>query len=376
MIKRIGLLACLAVGAVNAASPDPRIEQAVLPLPEDLRADATVFVYDYKNGGKRNVLRQGSNHVECQPRNDRGFTQCYPKATAKRRDYRAQLIAQGKDDEAIQQALMEAEQAGTIEPTPFGSIVYRLYEKNDRIQLLWVVLLPNAKAEDLALSLVSQRDNSLAGQGRPWMMREGTPSAHLMIPINGTPLSNRGARPTPLDDKAITDPIAQATLPLPEDLKAGATVVAYDGTTGARRVLRQGSSMIECRVRDASTGFTRCYHKDYGPEQDMRMKLAAEGKSSEDIAAAVSAARAAGTFPATRFGSARYRHYVGDDRLKLLWVLSLPNATSQQLGMPTGSQRNNSLAGKGTPWMMREGTPAAHLMIPINGTALSNPPAG
>jgi hypothetical protein len=40
--------------------------------------------------------------------------------------------------------------------------------------------------------------------------------------------------------------------------------------------------------------------------------------------------------------------------------------------MPTCSQRDNSLAGKGTPWMMLEGTPGAHLMIPINGTELSN----
>jgi hypothetical protein len=42
--------------------------------------------------------------------------------------------------------------------------------------------------------------------------------------------------------------------------------------------------------------------------------------------------------------------------------------------MPTGSQRDNSLAGRGRPWMMREGTPGAHLMIPINGTDLSNGP--
>jgi len=52
----------------------------------------------------------------------------------------------------------------------------------------------------------------------------------------------------------------------------------------------------------------------------------------------------------------------------------LPNATSVELGMPTGSQRDNALAGRGLPWMMREGTPAAHLMIPINSTEVSNKP--
>jgi hypothetical protein len=44
---------------------------------------------------------------------------------------------------------------------------------------------------DLGMSTESQRDPSLDGEGLPWMMREGTPSAHLMIPINGTELSNQ-----------------------------------------------------------------------------------------------------------------------------------------------------------------------------------------
>jgi hypothetical protein len=71
-------------------------------------------------------------------------------------------------------------------------------------------------------------------------------------------------------------------------------------------------------------------------------------------------------------GSIAYRLYEEDDRLKLLWVLRLPNATSAELGMSTAAQRDNSLAGRGLPWMMREGTASAHLMIPINGTELSN----
>ena len=71
-----------------------------------------------------------------------------------------------------------------------GSLAYRLYEEDDRLKLLWVLSLPNAMPEDLGMSLASQRDQSLAGAGRPWMMREGTPAAHLMIPINSTELSN------------------------------------------------------------------------------------------------------------------------------------------------------------------------------------------
>lgn len=367
----VGLLAGLcAVGTANAQSNDELIALAVRPLPEDLRAEATVYQYD--DAGERVVLREGSNHVECMPPDDNGFTSCAGKATAGRRDFSAKLSAEGLEGEELQAALAAAEAAGTIEPTPFGALFYRVYDKDDRIQLLWAVLLPNATADELGMSLESQRDNSLAGMGRPWMMREGTPGAHLMVPINGTDLSNNGGAKMKMDTKSLSDKVAQATLPLPEDLRAGAAVVEYDKATGARKTLREGSNMIVCQPRDEESGFTRCGHKDNLAEEDLRAKLKAEGKSNEDIQAAVAAAQEAGTIAPRKFGQLGYRLYEEDDRLKLLWVMRLPNATSAELGMPTGSQRDNALAGKGLPWMMREGTEGAHLMIPINSTELSN----
>lgn len=367
----VGLLAGLcAVGTANAQSNDELIALAVRPLPEDLRAEATVYQYD--DAGERVVLREGSNHVECMPPDDNGFTSCAGKATAGRRDFSAKLSAEGLEGEELQAALAAAEAAGTIEPTPFGALFYRVYDKDDRIQLLWAVLLPNATAEELGMSLESQRDNSLAGMGRPWMMREGTPGAHLMVPINGTDLSNKGGAEKKMNTKSLSDKVAQATLPLPEDLRAGAAVVEYDKATGARKTLREGSNMIVCQPRDEESGFTRCGHKDNLAEEDLRAKLKAEGKSNEDIQAAVAAAEEAGTIAPRKFGQLGYRLYEEDDRLKLLWVMRLPNATSAELGMPTGSQRDNALAGKGLPWMMREGTEGAHLMIPINSTELSN----
>ncbi len=356
-------------GVSGAQTKEEKIAQAVLPLPEELRAGAAV--YEYNEAGQRLILRGGSNHVECKPRDENGFTSCTSKKTAANRDFSAKLAASGLEGEELQAAMRAAEEAGEVEPMPFGTMFYRLYEKDDRIQLLWVVFLPNATADELGMSLASQRDNSLAGMGRPWMMREGTPSAHLMIPINGTALSNAGGAPERMDTKAITDLVVQGTLPLPEDLRDGATVITYD-ESGERQVLREGNNMIECRARDEASGFTRCYHKSLGPETDLRAKLAAEGKSNEEIGTAVTAARDSGVLATAPIGSIAYRLYEEDDRLKLLWVLRLPNATSVELGMPTGSQRDNSLAGQGLPWMMREGTPAAHLMIPINSTELSN----
>jgi DNA-binding transcriptional MerR regulator len=366
----VSVLGLVAFATASAQSTDEMIAQAIQPLPEDLRADAAV--YNYNDASERVMLREGSNHVECKPRDERGFTLCFPKNTAARRDFSAKLTADGLEGEELQAAVAAAEEAGTIEPTPFGSILYRLYEEDDKIQLLWVVLLPNATSEDLGMSTESQRDNSLAGMGRPWMMRPGTPQAHLMIPINGTDMSNAGGAKMAMDTKAIDDMVTQATLPLPEDLRAGATVVSYDKETGERKTLREGSNMIACQPRDEESGFTRCGHKDNLSTMDLQAKLGAEGKSNEEIQAAIAAAQEDGTIAPRKFGQLFYRLYEEDDRLKLLWVLRVPDATAADLGMPTGSQRDNSLAGQGTPWMMREGTQGAHLMIPINGTELSN----
>ena len=361
----LGLLAFATAGAQTVAE---QIEQAVTPLPDDLKADATI--YDYDEGGSRMVLRQGSNHVECKPRDERGFTICFPISSSARRDFSAALTAEGLEGDELQAAVAAAEVAGTIQPNQAGSILYRLYEENDRIQLLWVVLLPNMLAEDLGMSLESQRDPSLAGMGRPWMMREGTPGAHLMIPINGTDLSNDGGA-EPMDTKAVKDPIVQATLPLPADLREGAAVATYD-ETGQRTVLREGSNMIECQPRDENSGFTRCYHKENSPVVAMQAKLAGQGNSAQEVGAAINAAVDAGELPPRTFGSLAYRLYEEEDRLKLLWVLRIPNAMSTDLGMSTASQRDPSLDGEGLPWMMREGTSGAHLMIPVNGTELSN----
>jgi hypothetical protein len=160
--------------------------------------------------------------------------------------------------------------------------------------------------------------------------------------------------------------VAQAVLPLPEDLRAGATVVAYDATTGARNVLRQGTNAIECQPKDPTDGFTRCYNKILAPRRDLEAKLHAEKKSDKEIQEAVAAALKAGTIKAPPFGTMSYRLSSDEGRIKLLWVMSVPNATPESIGVSTVSQRDAALKGQGMPWLMLPGTPGAHVMIPIN----------
>jgi hypothetical protein len=187
-----------------------------------------------------------------------------------------------------------------------------------------------------------------------------TAAAALLLPLTAVPAL------------AQSDPrIAEALKPLPEDLKADATVVAYDKTTGARQVLRQGKNDIECQPK-AEDGFVRCYNKILAPRRDMEAKLRAEKKSDKEVSDAIAAATKAGTLKAPQFGTMSYRYSDDPSRIKLLWVMSVPNATPESLGVSTVSQRDAALKGHGMPWMMLPGTPGAHIMIPINATPLSS----
>jgi hypothetical protein len=338
-------------------SPDAQIAEAVQILPSDLQAGATVVTYD-KATGARQVLRQGTNFVECQPRMDDGFTRCYNKALGPRRDLEAKLRAEKKSDKEVTDAVQAALKDGTLKAPANGMMAYRGYDKRDRIQNLWVMSLPNATPESAGVSTASQRDAALEGKGLPWMMLPGTPGAHVMIPIN-PPVKN-----STVTDVAA-DPIAQATLPLPEDLRASATVYSYDKATGARNVLRQGTSFVECMPK-GDDGFTWCYNKVTAPRRDLQAKLRAEKKTDKEVQDAVAAATAAGTIKPTPFGTFSYRLYGKKDRIQLLWVMSVPNATPESIGVSEGSQRDDAIKGDGRPWLMLAGQPGAHVMIPIN----------
>ncbi len=183
-------LAAMMVPAVatqaRAQGNDALIKEAVQPLPDDLKAGATVVTYDEKTG-ERKVIRAGTNFIEYQPKAKDGFVRCYNKVMAPRRDMEAKLRAQGKSDKEVSDAIAAAMKSGELKPAPFGTISYRYSDDPGRIKLLWVISVPNATPEQLGISTESQRDAALKGNGKPWMMLPGTPGAHIMIPINPGP---------------------------------------------------------------------------------------------------------------------------------------------------------------------------------------------
>ena len=182
------LVASTANAQSRMMSKDDRIKEATLPLPEDLKAGATVVAYDEKTG-ERQVLREGTNFVECQPKAKDGFVRCYNKVLSPRRDMEAKLHASGKSDEEVTKEIQAALKDGRLKPTPFGTMSYRYSDDPGRIKLLWVISVPNATPETVGVSTASQRDAALKGNGKPWLMLPGTPGAHIMIPINPGPAS-------------------------------------------------------------------------------------------------------------------------------------------------------------------------------------------
>ena len=166
-------------GIAHAAgmSKDAQITQAVSALPAALRAGATVISYSPK--GEPMVLRQGSNDVICNPNpaNGKGFrVVCYGKSLEQQMNMQAKLAAEGKDMKAVRAAIADARKSGKLPTPPMGTTIYVHSGKTEAAaHELWVVLMPNAKAEDLGLP-------TKRGNGSPWMMLSGTPNAHIMIP--------------------------------------------------------------------------------------------------------------------------------------------------------------------------------------------------
>ncbi|MGC9197795.1 MAG: hypothetical protein ACP5E5_02520 [Acidobacteriaceae bacterium] len=173
-----------AANPATQPSVQDQIAQAVMALPPELRADATVVTYNPQTGA-RTVLRQGTNSLECEPAHPPdGFINCYSDLVAPRRELEAKLRAQKKTDKEIDQEMAAETKAGKLKEPPFGIMYYRLATKPGVIKWLWVFSVPNATTQSTGISTKSQRDAALQGHGLPWLMLAGTPHAHIMIPIN------------------------------------------------------------------------------------------------------------------------------------------------------------------------------------------------
>ncbi len=162
-----------------------------------------------------------------------------------------------------------------------------------------------------------------------------------------------------------TQQIAAAVLPVPEELRAGATVLAY-GADGQLRPIRTGSGAMICIGPDPShTEFhVACYHRSLEPFMARGRALRAAGLKGEQVDSARFAEIRAGTLLMPAAPAALYSLFGGSfdpatgaaAGAKPLFVVYIPGATPETTGLP-------ATPVQGGPWIMSPGTPRAHIMF-------------
>ena len=171
--------------ATNAAVPSAaqQIAAAVLPLPADLRASATVMGYELD--GRFVTLREGAGAMTClasNPRMERFHVACYHKSLEPFMARGRALRAQGVTGEQVDSVRFREARSGALKLPKEPALLYSLTGGSfdpatgtaTGSRPLFVVYIPFATAESTGLSAVAAR-------GTPWIMLPGTPKAHIMF---------------------------------------------------------------------------------------------------------------------------------------------------------------------------------------------------
>jgi len=176
----------IAQAAADAAplSADEQMTQAVLPLPAEMRAHASVLGYSPE--GKLTLLRNGNGSMTClanDPRSARFHVACYHKSLEPFMARGRALRAQGVKGDMVDSVRFREAREGKLKLPDAPALLYALTGEKDaydpatksaRARALFVVYMPYATSETTGLSAVP-------AQGTPWVMFPGTPKAHIMF---------------------------------------------------------------------------------------------------------------------------------------------------------------------------------------------------
>lgn len=184
----IPLLALGAAAPLSAQTPTvpPAAEQiaaAVLPLPVDLRASATVL--GYGADGKMTVLRKGAGDMTClasDPKQKEFHASCYHNDMepfmARGRALRASGVTGGQVDTVRFKEVKEGKIKMPRSPAALSQLFGESYDpvKNEvaKPQTLYVIYIPFATGKSTGLA------EKPFGKA-PWVMFPGTPKAHIMF---------------------------------------------------------------------------------------------------------------------------------------------------------------------------------------------------
>lgn len=161
--------------------------------------------------------------------------------------------------------------------------------------------------------------------------------------------------------------IASAVLPMPEGLRAGATVLGY-AEPGVLSELRKGGNGMICLADDPTIPafHVACYHESMEPFMARGRQLRAEGVKGDQVDTVRYREVDEGTLAMPKTPAALWSLSGGPGSWnaetnevrngRSLYVVYIPFATPESTGLP-------AIPAPGVPWLMFPGTPKAHIMF-------------
>ena len=185
-------------------------------------------------------------------------------------------------------------------------------------------------------------------------------AATVLLPCSAALAKAQSTLPT------VDQQIAAAVLPLPKEMRDGATVMGYR-TAGKLETLKQGNNAMICLALFAvePNFHAACYHKGMEPFMARGRALRAEGVTGAQVDTVRFREVRSGTLPMPKeaamyqlFGTKTSWDPVTNklSDARTLMVVYLPGATAESTGL-------SPMPAQTGPWIMFPGTPKAHIMI-------------
>ena len=190
-----------------------------------------------------------------------------------------------------------------------------------------------------------------------------TTSAGVILPL----ASAAAQAPSPSPPLPVPAQIAAAVLPLPQELRAGATVLGYNGSP-TLSVVRKGNNGMTCLAPDPkrSNFHVACYHESMEPFMLRGRELRAAGTKEDSVDVIRFAEAKAGKIVMPKLPASLYSltgklgsfdPATGEAKdARRLFVVYVPYATAETTGLSTAPKAAE-------PWLMFPGTPKAHIMF-------------
>ena len=182
LIIIVGLLVPVVGCQAQVQNADEQIAGAVLPAPEEARDG--VMVYGYDVNGNLVTIREGANDLICiadKPGDERFHAACYHVSLEPYMARGRELRAEGVDRQESFRIRHEEADAGALAMPTAPAAVYNVSMPLDEFDPatatvgLYALYIPHATQANTG---IPERPS---GPGAPWIMRAGTPSAHIMI---------------------------------------------------------------------------------------------------------------------------------------------------------------------------------------------------